>query len=76
VNASAQGGGFGVGTDVDVTADVHADWRFVPHVTLRFGYQAVYYKWTASGALVSGVGRTLVSKQSLHGPSFGIGIEF
>ena len=75
VNANAQVGGFGIGTDLDVTSDVHADWRFVPHVTLRFGYQTIYYRWTAD-ATVNGVSRALKGRQTLHGPSIGLGIEF
>jgi hypothetical protein len=75
VNANVQAGGFGVGTDLDVTSDVHADWRFVPHVTLRFGYQTLYYRWTAD-ATVDGAPRTIKGRQTMHGPSVGLGIEF
>jgi hypothetical protein len=75
VNANAQAGGFGVGTDVDVSTNVHVDWRFVPHVTLRLGFQTIYYKWTAD-TVVAGQTSPLVSRQSLYGPSVGFGIEF
>jgi opacity protein-like surface antigen len=76
VNANVQAGGFGVGTDVDASAGVHVEWRFIPHATVRVGYQAFYYKWAVATALVDGVPQHLISRQSLHGPSVGVGIEF
>ena len=76
VDANVQAGGFGVGTDIDVSTDAHADWRFAPHVTLRLGFQAVYYKWTVADAVVAGTPRQLVSHQWLYGPTVGFGIEF
>jgi hypothetical protein len=32
-----QGGGFGVGTDADVSSEFNVSWRFTPHTELRVG---------------------------------------
>jgi len=71
-----RGGGFGVGTDVDISGEATADWRLVPHVVLRAGYTILYYKLTVADVSVGPVQRTLISKQTLHGPELGIGITF
>jgi len=71
-----QGGGFGVGTDVDLSAEVHARWRVVKHVELRAGYSLLYFKLTVADVSIGSFQRTLVAKQSLHGPEVGLGIVF
>lgn len=71
-----QGGGFGVGTDVDLSAEGYATWRLLKHVELRAGYTFVYYKLTIADVSIGQLDRTLVSKQTLHGPEIGIGIPF
>jgi hypothetical protein len=76
LNLSAEGGGFGVGTDVDVSADALANWHVARHVDLRLGYRMLYYKLTVADVPVGAFQRTLVSKQTLHGPAFGLGIVF
>jgi hypothetical protein len=73
---SFEGGGFGVGTDADVTAEVHAGWRIIPHTELRLGYSFLYYKLTVADVSIGSFQRTLVSSQTLHGPSVGFGIVF
>lgn len=75
-DASFQGGGFGVGTDQEYSADGHLDWEFLPHVVLRGGYSFLYFKMTVLDVSVGSLQRTLVAKQTLHGPGVGIGITF
>jgi hypothetical protein len=76
LDANLQGGGFGVGTDVDVSGEVHANWRLIPHTELRLGYTLLYYKMTIAEVNIGAFQRTLVSSQSLHGPIAGFGIVF
>jgi hypothetical protein len=76
VDGSFDGGGFGVGTDADVSGEAHLGWRFVKHVELRLGYSFLYYKWTSDSVSIGSFQRTLVSTQTLHGPVAGIGIVF
>lgn len=71
-----KGGGFGVGTDVDLSAEAAIDWDITRHFVLRAGYSVTYYKWTIDGAEIEAGTRTLISKQTLHGPEIGIGIRF
>jgi len=75
-DAAFQGGGFGVGTDVDLQGDFYADRHFGDHFDLRLGYTWVYYKLTVDNAQIGSLDRTLVSKQTLHGPAIGFGIVF
>ena len=65
-----------MGTDVDIAAEAAIDWDITRHFVLRAGYSLVYYKWTMDDADVDGLERTLISKQTLHGPEIGIGIRF
>jgi hypothetical protein len=76
LSANLQGGGFGVGTDLDVSAEAYASWRLLRHVELRAGYMVVHYKMTIADVTVNSVNRTLISRQTLHGPEIGIGIPF
>jgi hypothetical protein len=76
LSANAQGGGFGVGTDVDVSAEGYANWRLMPHLELRVGYTMVHLKMTVAHVTVASLDRTLIMRQTLHGPEFGIGIPF
>ena len=75
-DAAFQGGGFGVGTDVDLQGDFYADRHFGKHFDLRFGYTWVYYKLTVDEVPIGSLVRPLVSKQTLHGPAIGFGIVF
>jgi hypothetical protein len=74
--ADLQGGGFGVGTDADVSGEFNMNWRFTPHTDLRIGYGFLYYKLSSDPFTVGSVTRTLVSAQTLHGPIAGFAIVF
>jgi hypothetical protein len=74
--ADFQGGGFGVGTDVDLSADAYLDWHFARHFDLRLGYSMFYYKATIADVHIGSFQRTLVSTQTLHSPTIGLGIVF
>ncbi len=76
VDANVTYGGFGVGTDRDVSADARVRWRFVPHVELRAGYSYINFKETVKNVQIGSLSRTLVIQQSLNGPELGIGIVF
>lgn len=71
VHATFDGGGFGVGADVDLATGLRVDWKPIPHFGLTGGYQFLYLK--ASHDLA---GRTFSFKQTLHGPMVGIGLYF
>lgn len=66
-----EGGGFGVGADVDLGGSVRADLKMASHVGLTFGYGVLYLK--LSDTVLQ---RTLVVKQTLHGPVLGLGLYF
>ena len=66
-----EGGGFGVGADVDLGGSVRADFEMARHVGLTFGYGVLYLK--VSDTVLE---RTLVVKQTLHGPVVGFGLYF
>ena len=70
------GGGFGVGTDADVSGEFTVNWRFTPHTDLRIGYGFFYYKISSDPIQIGSFQRTLVSSQTLHGPIAGFGIVF
>jgi hypothetical protein len=65
------GGGFGVGNDVSVSGTAAAEWHFVRHFELLFGYGFLYFR--DSGAIV---GQPIKIRETLHGPMFGFGIHF
>jgi hypothetical protein len=71
-----QGGGFGVGADVDLEGDFYADWHVARHFDMRVGYTSIYYKLTIDGVSIGSFQRTLVTKQTLQGPAIGFGIVF
>jgi hypothetical protein len=71
VHATFDGGGFGVGADVDIAAAFKVDWKPVRHFGLVGGYQVLYLK--ASDTLA---GKTFTFTQTLHGPVAGIGLYF
>ncbi len=76
LSGNVQGGGFGVGTDLDVSAEGYANWRLLPHLELRAGYTVVHFKMTIAHITVAQLDRTLIMRQTLHGPEFGIAIPF
>ncbi len=65
------GGGFGVGSDVDVTATGRAEWQFARHFGIAMGYGGMHF--SESDTVKS---RTLAISPTLHGPIFGFGIFF
>jgi hypothetical protein len=71
-----RGGGFGVGTDIDLSGEAAIDWRFARHWELRAGYSLIYFKMTIDHVDFNSVARTLTAAQTLHGPAIGIGFAF
>lgn len=71
VHATFDGGGFGVGADVDVSTSFRVDWKPIPHFGLTGGYSFLYFR--ASDTIAS---KTFTFKQTLHGPIAGIGFYF
>lgn len=65
------GGGFGVGSDDDVTATGRAEWQFARHFGLAMGYGGMHFSKSNTVG-----GRTLTISPTLHGPIFGFGIFF
>ena len=76
VKAHLDGGGFGVGSDVDVAASVRADWRFVKHFGVSMGAAALHFQFSKDVFDNTRASRTLTMKQTLWGPTFGLGIYF
>jgi hypothetical protein len=71
LHATFEGGGFGVGSDVDLSGSIRLDWKPTTHVGIAAGYSLLYFK------LSNTVGdRTFTAKQTLHGPVVGIGLYF
>ena len=70
-HAAFDGGGFGVGADVDLGAAVSVDWKPIPHFGLTAGYNLLYLKVTDTV-----VNRDLTLKLTAHGPTVGIGLYF
>jgi hypothetical protein len=65
------GGGFGVGSDVDVSASGRAEWQFARHFGLTMGYGGMHFSDSTS---IPG-GRLSISP-TMHGPIFGFGTYF
>lgn len=65
------GGGFGAGSDVDVTATGRAEWQFAHHFGIAMGYGGLHLSESTTTE-----GRTLTISPTLHGPIFGLGIFF
>jgi hypothetical protein len=70
-HASFEGGGFGVGADVDISAAIRLDWKPLTHFGITAGYNLLYFKLSHTLA-----DRTFTAKQTLHGPLVGIGFYF
>ena len=71
VFAHADGGGFGVGSDVDIGVTGRAEWQFARHFGIAMGYGLLHFNITSTIAQ-----RSLEIKQTLNGPIFGFGIYF
>jgi hypothetical protein len=79
VQARFDGGGFGVGSEVDLDAQARLEWRFVKHFGVVVGYQALYNR--ISGRVSETIVDTTLTHpwnyhQTLYGPLLGIGIYF
>jgi hypothetical protein len=66
-----EGGGFGAGADVDFGAGLRLDWKPIPHFGITGGYYFLYLKGSDTVAR-----REFTFKQTLHGPTLGIGFYF
>ena len=71
-HAIFEGGGFGVGSDVDLGTAFRVDWKPVRVFGLTAGYNFLYFKVTDEIA----TGREFKVTQTLHGPILGIGFYF
>ena len=70
-HASFDGGGFGVGAEVDLSAQVRVDWKPIPHFGFALGYNYLYLKLEDEVFR-----RTAIIKPAIHGPAVGIGFYF
>ena len=70
-HATFEGGGFGVGSDVDISTSIRVDWRPTAHFGITGGYGLLYFKLSHTVSE-----RTFTAKQTLHGPVVGIGFYF
>jgi hypothetical protein len=75
VDLALKGGGFGVGSDVDLSGTGRLDWRFARHFGMTMGYGALHFQ-ISSQATVNSVTYVRETNQTLHGPIFGFGIYF
>ena len=70
-HAAFEGGGFGVGADVDIGAGARVDWKPVRHFGFAAGYNFLYLKVSDEVG-----GRTVTIEPMAHGPVIGIGLYF
>ena len=70
-HASFEGGGFGVGADVDLAAGFRVDWKLARHFGLAVGYNLLYLKLSDEVA-----NRTITLEPTVHGPAVGFGLYF
>lgn len=70
-HAAFDGGGFGVGADVDLSAQARVDWKPIPHFGFTAGYNILYLKVSDEVR-----NRPITIKPTLHGPMVGIGLYF
>jgi len=70
-HAAFEGGGFGVGADIDIGGSFRVDWKPTTHFGLAAGYNFAYLKVSDT------VGnREVVITPLFHGPAFGFGLYF
>ena len=70
-----EGGGFGVGTDVDLSGTARVDYR-IGWFDLRFGYSVSHLEATILDVSIGQFRRKMLANQTLHGPNVGFGIAF
>jgi len=75
LQAGFEGGGFGVGTDLDLSGTARVDYR-IGFFDMRFGYSISHVKATVLDVTIGQFQRTMVVNQTLNGPSIGFGIAF
>jgi hypothetical protein len=77
--ARFDGGGFGVGSDVDLDAQARLEWRFIKHVGAVVGYQWLHTRTSGtisrSGTIAPG-DYPWTYRQTFMGPIVGVGIYF
>jgi hypothetical protein len=66
-----EGGGFGAGSDVDLSGTFRLDWKPVTHFGLTGGYSLLYFKVSQDVA-----NQTFIAKNTFSGPIVGIGFYF
>jgi hypothetical protein len=71
VSAPMDGGGFGVGSDIDIGAAAYADWRFAKHFGMTMGGAYLHFENTNTV-----LRKTFSIKPTMYGPTFGFGIYF
>lgn len=67
----SDGGGFGVGSDVDITVTGRGEWQFARHYGMTIGYGLMHL----SGGVPFDAG-TLHLRPTMHGPIIGFGLYF
>jgi hypothetical protein len=70
------GGGFGVGSEVDVNASLTLDWRMARHFGMALGYGLLYFRLEDQLLDSSRVEKTLKLGTTLHGPIIGFKLLF
>jgi hypothetical protein len=76
VSGHMDGGGFGVGSDIDIGAAASADWRFAKHFVLTMGGAYLHFENSDTILSDTALRKTLTTKPTMYGPTFGIGIYF
>jgi len=71
VTGHMDGGGFGVGSDLDIGANASADWRFAKHFGMTMGGAYLHFEETSTI-----LRQPLTIKPTMYGPTFGFGIYF
>ena len=70
------GGGFGVGSDLDVCFSAGLDWRAASHFGMSFGYQAVYLRFAHTVLESTSLSKELKFGALMQGPTLGVRILF
>lgn len=71
IHANLDGGGFGVGADVDLGGTFRVDLKPTRHFGITAGYSLFYFRLTDTKA-----NRDFTVEQTIHGPVAGIGFYF
>jgi hypothetical protein len=71
LHAYLEGGGFGVGSDSEFSTGFRFDWKPATHFGITGGYNLLTFKLSNTVA-----DREFTAKQTLHGPTLGIGLYF